>query len=79
MFCTLPATRAPVLIAVLALAACGGGGGGGASAVAPPGPVEAASPVVLQASQPGARCSQLSSRSVPGRTSSDSSGCSAKR
>ena len=62
MFCTLPANRVPVLIAVLALALAACGGGGGASVVAPPEPVEAASPGVLQASQPGALLGYVQNR-----------------
>lgn len=64
MFCPLPATRVPLLVAVLALAACGGGSGGGGSgsAVAPPEPVQAVSPVVLQASQPGALLGYVQNR-----------------
>lgn len=57
MFCTSHTTGVPALIAVLALAACGGG-----SAVAPPDPVETASPVVLQASQPGALLGYVQNR-----------------
>ena len=60
MFRTPNTTRVPALTAVLALAACGGGGGG--SAAAPPAPVEAASPVVLQASQPGALLGYVQNR-----------------
>ncbi len=60
MLCTSHTTGVPALIAVLALAACGGGGG--SSAVAPPDPVETASPVVLQASQPGALLGYVQNR-----------------